>query len=376
MDTSFLNKWHTAIKGCRHSVFVYAYTNLNVGDDLFIHKLVSAYPDIRFVLMAKKPYGKMFSRYRNVTVHEEDSLSMKVFKMLRIDDRIQWRIPHECDYAVLIGGSVFKEDSKWENQPLWYRDLFDHDRLYFLGCNWGPCRTKDFKEAMTAVFSDIKDICFRDRRSCDEFSQLQNVRYAPDILFGFDWSPYREIPEEKQVLISVINCRSDSADLAEYASAYNAFIGQLTAQFAERGYRIVLCPFCEGEGDLEAAEEIRSCLQPEVRKHVSVVRYCGTNIEQILHLIAASEYVVATRFHAMILGLVAGKKVLPVIYHVKLRNVLKDLSFQGRYCDIWQLPEDTSDIIEGITQGICASDREQLARLSAGHFERLSEILQ
>ena len=375
MNTSFLNKWHTAIKGFRQSVFVYAYTNLNVGDDLFIHKLVSSYPDTRFVLMVKRPYREMFSKYRNVTVYEEETFPLSLCKKLRIDDRIRWRISHECDYAVLIGGSVFKEDRKWENQHLWYRDLFDHDKLYFLGCSWGPCRTKGFEEDMAAVFSGVKDVCFRDRGSYDTFARLPNVRYAPDILFGLDWSPYVSIQEEKQVLMSVINCRSESAELAEYASAYNGFIGQLATHFTGLGYHVVLCSFCEGQGDLAAAEEIRSGLSAQVQRNTSIANYCGTNPEQILQLIAASEYVVATRFHAMILGMVAGKKVLPVIYHVKLRNVLADLSFRGAYCDIQQLPQDPSEIIAGITRGSSDDDRKRLAELAAGHFDKLDQVL-
>lgn len=375
MNTSFLNKWRTAISGCRHSVFSYAYTNLNLGDDLFLHKLFSSYPDIRFVLYAKKPYRQIFSGYRNVTVHESDSRAMRICRKLRIDGRIRWRISHECDYAVLIGGSVFKEDSKWAQQHLWYRDLFDHDRLYFLGCSWGPCKTARFKEDMTGIFSDVKDICFRDQNSFDTFSALPNVRYAPDILFGLDWSPYGQIPQEKQVMISVINCRSDSAELHAYAQAYNRFVAQLTERFSGLGYHVVFCSFCEGQGDLAAAEEIRSLLPPGVLETTSVLNYCGTNADEILGCIAASEYVVATRFHAMILGMVAGKKVLPLIYHVKLRNVLEDLSFRGACCDILQLPEDPDGIIDSITRGISDADRERLANLSAAHFDKLSEVL-
>lgn len=374
MNTSFLNKWHTAIKGYRSSVYVYAYLNLNVGDDLFLHRLFSSYPDIRFVMLARKPYRELFSGYRNVTVYEEEGVLLRACEVLRIEDRIRWRISHECDHAVLIGGSVFKEDSRWENQHIWYRDLFDHDRLYFAGCSWGPCRTKLFEENMTEVFSGIKDVCFRDRSSYHTFSQLPNVRHAPDILFGLDWSPYEGVEEEKQVLISVINCRSESAELESYASEYNAFIGQLAGQFAGLGYRVILCSFCENQGDLTAAEEIRDSLSAEVRANTSIANYCGTNLDQILRLIAASEYVVATRFHAMILGLLAKKKVLPIIYHPKLRNTLEDLAFQGAYYDVMQLPRDAA-VIPQITRGITDGDLERLARLAAGHFEKLDQIL-
>ena len=369
MNTSFLNKWHTAIKKCRHSVFVYAFTELNVGDDLFIRKLVSSYPDIRFVLMVQKPYREMFARYRNVTVYEEEGFLLRACKMLRIDDRIRWRISHECDYAVFIGGSIFQEYPGWENQHQWYRELFDHDRLYFLGCSWGVCRTKRFEEEMRGVFSEVRDICFRDRRSYNTFSELPNVRYAPDILFGFDWSPYAQLREKKQVLISTVNCRSENIGLDAHEARYHQFLGSLTEDFVARGYRVVFCAFWEGDGDLAAARMIQAALPPRVQAQTSVVSYCGTNMEQILELIAESEYMVATRFHAMILGLGAGKKVLPLIYHIKLRNALEDLSFRSPYYDIRHLPADTTGVIEQIGRGITAPERDALARSSAAHFD-------
>ena len=354
---------------------LYAFIDLNVGDDLFVRTLVSRYPDVRFVLIAKKPYKKMLAKYTNVTVYEVDGFPLNLCRKLGIDTKIRWRITHECDYAVYIGGSIFIEYSDWKDQHIWYKELFDNDRLHIMGCNWGPCKTKQFEDNMMAVFSQVKDICFRDQYSYQTFSCLPNVRYAPDIIFGMDWSAYAGIEEKKQVLISVVNCRSRSVKLAEYTSDYNRFIGGLTERFVNLGYHVVFCSFWERNGDLAAAEEIRESLPPQVKTGTSIANYCGTNMDHILELIAESEYVVATRFHAMILGLSAKKKVLPLIYNLKTRTVLEDLSFRGAYYEITRLPEDCSGVIKEITYGISDSDREQLARLSDKHFDRLNETL-
>lgn len=375
MNTRFLNKLHTALKGYRCSVFVYAFLDLNVGDDLFVHKLVSTYPDVRFVMLARKPYKSVFAKYPNVTVYEAEGFLLRFCQTLGIYEKIRWRIAHECDYAVYIGGSVFIEYADWENQHLWYKELFDNDRLYIVGCNWGPIRTKQFEENMMSVLSGMKDICFRDRYSYVTFSNLPNVRYAPDILFGMDWTKYTGREEKKQVLVSVVNCRSKAVDLDRYTSKYQTFIADIAERFVARGYKVVLCAFWENDGDLAAAKEIRNSLPPEVQQTTSVLSYCGTNMDQILQAVTESEYVVATRFHAMILGLSAKKKVLPLIYNQKLRTVLEDLAFQGAFFDIQQLPEECSDIIDEITHGISNSQREQLSRMAAGHFDRLNDLL-
>ena len=124
-----------------------------------------------------------------------------------------------------------------------------------------------------------------------------------------------------------------------------------------------------------AAREIRESLPPQVQKSTSIANYCGINLDQILKLIAESEYIVATRFHAMVLGLSAKKKVLPLIYNLKLRTVLEDLSFQGAYYDIKHLPDDCSGVIGKIDRGISDSDRDRLVSLSAEHFKRVNEVL-
>ena len=197
MDTSALNKLHTALKRCKCSVFVYAFLDLNVGDDLFVRKLVASYPDVHFLLLAKKPYKRMLAAYPNVTVYESDGFWLSGSKKLGIYEQLRWRIAHECDYAVYIGGSIFIEYSDWKDQHSWDRELYHNDRLFIMGCNWGPYRTEQFKDNMRSVFSGVRDICFRDKFSYDTFSDLPNVRFAPDILFGQDWSAYAGKEEKR-----------------------------------------------------------------------------------------------------------------------------------------------------------------------------------
>lgn len=373
MNTSFLNKLHTALLGCKCSVYLHAFLDRNVGDDLFVRKLIATYPDVRFVLLAKKPYRRMLAGYPNATVFEVDAFPLNICKKLGICEGLRWRIAHDCDYAVYIGGSIFREYPEWKDQHVWYRELFDNDRLYILGCNWGPCRTDQFEQNMRAVFSGVKDICFRDRYSYDTFSDLPNVRFAPDILFGQDWSAYAGTAEKKQVFVSVVECRSDAVKLARYREDYHRFLRELTARFVELGYHVVFCSFWDRNGDLAAAQELRESLPPEVKEATSLLNYSGTNLEDILERIAESEYVVATRFHAMVLGLGARKKVLPLIYDLKTRTVLKDLSFHGASYEITHLPESCAGVIEQITRGISDSDMDALARLSQAHFDRFTE---
>ena len=54
---------------------------------------------------------------------------------------------------------------------------------------------------------------------------------------------------------------------------------------------------------------------------------------------AKSDYVVASRFHCMVLAFLCQKAVFPVSYNLKIANYLKDLGFKGKYVKIENIAE-------------------------------------
>ncbi|MEI3326743.1 MAG: polysaccharide pyruvyl transferase family protein [Thomasclavelia sp.] len=56
--------------------------------------------------------------------------------------------------------------------------------------------------------------------------------------------------------------------------------------------------------------------------------YTDTDLEGILNCIGSAEIVIATRFHAMILGWCMGKKTLPIVYSSKMTHVLEEFESQ------------------------------------------------
>ncbi|OQP08346.1 polysaccharide pyruvyl transferase family protein, partial [Geobacillus thermoleovorans] len=93
-----------------------------------------------------------------------------------------------------------------------------------------------------------------------------------------------------------------------------------------------------------------------------------------LDVIAGSSFVVATRFHAMILGWVYNKPVFPIAYSNKMINVMKDVGFKGSYVDFNDLnslePEEVFRSMESnfvdISQQIKSSEKQ---------FQKLDEYL-
>jgi colanic acid/amylovoran biosynthesis protein len=85
--------------------------------------------------------------------------------------------------------------------------------------------------------------------------------------------------------------------------------------------------------------------------------------------IAQSEFVVATRFHATILALAAGRPVLPVVYSDKTLHVLEDLGFDGGVIDLRKDEDYTAFDKPGYF------DVEQQKKNAQKHFEKLDQVL-
>ena len=77
-----------------------------------------------------------------------------------------------------------------------------------------------------------------------------------------------------------------------------------------------------------------------LRATSGAIYYDGENQHEILKQLATSEIVIATRFHAVVLGLVSQCRVLPVLYSNKTKNILKDLNINGNMADIKEYMED------------------------------------
>lgn len=68
------------------------------------------------------------------------------------------------------------------------------------------------------------------------------------------------------------------------------------------------------------------------------------------------EYIVATRFHAMVIGWALRKKVFPIIYSKKTLNVIQDVNFHGKY---WNLLSGQSYNVESLLMDIIGNENLQ-----------------
>lgn len=302
-------------------VHLHAVTVINLGDDIFLNMIIKRYPNIKFYLFTNMKEYKDILNYKNCKVYSNKYLYVlkKIFFNFNIFN-IKKNFIH-----ISIGGSIFGEiDSKL----YWAFNKFENDykgykKYFILGCNFGPYFTDKYLNLHhDKVFKNATDVCFREKNSYNLFKDLKNVRCRPDIVFSLDTKKYNKISKNK-VVFSIIK-PSFRENLKGLDEVYKQKIIEIIKYFSKKDYQITLMSFCKLEKDEEFIDEIINDINIKVDKYF----YRG-NINEAINEISTSQYIVATRFHAVILGILLGKKVLPIVYSDKTENVLNDLNFES-----------------------------------------------
>ena len=326
-------------------ILVQAYTNKNLGDDLFLHILFTRYPDVPFMLMAGKEYRTFLTHYPNVCLIRPPRLDLLKrtlarllspwHKDLRLElqkqtwNRFLQEARKECNAYLYIGGSIFMQYADtlsihdYVNRclPLSFKHLF------VVGANFGPYHRQEYVEYYRRkVFPRYTDICFRDRFSKALFSRLENVRRHPDVVFQYrsDRATAQTIP--KSVGISVMDF-SRHPDLRQQNETYRRKLAEGITRLHQAGHSVCLFSFCKNEGDEQAMNDIVNRLPRDVK--VQTCRY-DSSVSDFLATYARMETMLTLRFHSLVLSLLYGQKICPLVYSNKTTNLLDDLHYRHK----------------------------------------------
>lgn len=322
-------------------IFVKLFTAVNLGDDLFLKILLERYPHTNFVLPASNIYKEIFKEYDNLKIIEDNlykrkNLFQKIIgviernlfpgiyrKKLQLTSQQALLTEDIGDAFISIGGSIFMQPKKLPAYlDVEYYKLANNyfTKTFFIGCNFGPYNDQSYKEGYQEIFRQAADVCFREKLSYDIFSDLNNVRYSPDIVFGLNYKDQKK--RDKSVGFSIVTARNKT-NKERYISKY----AELVELYQNRGYEIYLFSFCKKQGDEDVINDITDLLRSKT--NINKVFYNG-NIDTFLDLYSSVEKMFCGRFHSMILSMLFNQKIYPVIYSKKMTNVLDDINYQGK----------------------------------------------
>lgn len=359
-------------------IFLHAYDQINLGDDLFIHTIVNRYPHVKFYMWSDIQNRITFRVLEKLTILNKDSKFLGFLQKVRPSFAARYKAWWEkrCDAVVYIGGSIFIEYDNWKQILNWWEYEAENRSFYALGANFGPYQSEEYRKRLYNIFEKMQDVCFRDRYSYQKFEGNKAVRCASDILFSIEMPKVEQI--KKQIFLSVIDV--DTKDegkniLSIYCKEYIEKISEVIKEYVQRGYSVVISSFCKIEGDEDAINKILNHLSNCSRKYIYTLNYDGTNAEEILKEIASSEGIIASRFHAAILGIAAGRPVFPIVYSNKTIHALEDMNFKGEYVDIRNLKELDFVKVQKNLSKLPVYPINELRESAQKHFKKLDEVL-
>lgn len=367
-------------------IFVNFYSEINLGDDLFIKILLERYSDVNFDIFATKEYERIFCMYKNFNIVENTTVVRlsfcqrviffleRLFFKKKFIEKLNLKVSNifnskigQGNIFLTIGGSMFIQRKK---MPSYYDIVFykyalqNFEKIIFLGCNFGPFTDKKYLDGYKEIFNKSIDVSFRDNNSKKMFEEFGNVRINPDIVFGLNFQSSNK--KYKTIGFSIVN----KGTIPDKGSYLRKFV-ELIKFYQKENYEIYLFSFCKSEGDEEIIEELLKLVDD--KGDINKVFYDG-DIEKFLKVYSSIEKMYCGRFHAMILSMLFEQKILPVVYSDKMTNVLKDIKFKGNAVKvenfhIFQVNE-MNDYLENNSYNIDFQKQE-----SEKHFEILDRVL-
>lgn len=305
----------------KKKLIIMGYNNNNLGDDLMFASIIncSDYASYYF-------YGPKITPY----------FINKPISFIKYGRALLFRWKFFADFA-LIGGSVVMGANESHLKMLAQKNnFFSMNKIfggsnYIVGANLGPFKEKsEYILQLKKLDKRVDKWLVRDTYSADLLAEAGSTTFnkMPDMVMGFDVSPYISDKIEKMISISVTEVDKDGAGVID-RNLYLQEIVQWIERYAKDDYVVNLLSF-EDVVDLKVIETIRSMVSSQYCNAVNVIPYSG---DSVIKCMAKSELIISTRFHCMVLGALLNKQQIIYSYSSKIDNFARDYGFDVHRVD-------------------------------------------
>lgn len=370
----------------RKQVYLFGCIEKNIGDDLFIYIVCKRYPNTDFIISEDAKYLEV-NRIDNL---KYNSLLKKWLKFANNDSENKLkrvvasffekiiRIKLKKLDSIYIVGNAFKNMNYKGNYQLnWLKNRISiSNRFYLISTNYGPSNSINWKNDCSNIFSKMSDVCFRDFNSYELFKNLDNVRYAPDAvlsLYQYKIDFKKNNLNNKYIIISTIDCFMDerSDKLKESAKKYEDKMSFLINEFNKSDVNVIILNSNYVQDSSASKRIFDNCLYKD---KVSIYSYDG-NIEKILELFNNASAVLATRLHTIILSWIYDIPVIPIVYDIKVENMLKSYNFTSLKKNIDDLSDLSYEIVTDTIENYSFKMSDEILNESNNQFIKTDCVL-
>lgn len=367
-------------------IILQMYINENLGDDLFIDLIANKYPNIDFTIygIGNREIPNIYkTKYKNVDilpVERHSNMLNTIGKILLKRDIILEKNLKKSDGIITLGGSVFM-DSPIILESFKAKVLADvrlhalktKKPTFVIGANFGPVYHNRFVKKYKKYFSECINVCFRDSNSKKYYDNLDNVISSTDV--AFNYKRKNIAIKNKTVGISIIDLNDSShSKISSYTKIYEDKMIELINKFTTLDYFVNIYSFCQKQGDNTASYRIVDRLAN--KSNVKIIEYKNLDIDGFVEHFSSNEYIVATRFHSMILGIIQNQKVFPIVYDIKTKNMIEELQIKN-YCTLDTMDKLNVDDIFKVEKYVNIDKIQKKANHQFDAFEdyyRLKEV--
>ena len=326
----------------KKQVYLFACIEKNIGDDLFIYAVAQRYPQIDFIISSDADYLNVnkiknlkYSKIMKIWLKLSNNSSDNCIKrnIISIVEKAFRIFIKKLDSIYIVGNAFKNMNYKGFYQIKWIeRRIKISKKFYLISTNYGPTNNGIWEKDCKKVFSKMTDVCFRDMKSYELFKNLKNVRYAPDAVISIDVKKHNNSNKNKYIIISVIDCKmkSRSKNINNIATSYEDKIISLINSFNDEGIGVVLLNSNTTQDEPASKRIYNNCIKKDM---ISIYNYDG-NLNGIFNLFECAKGIIATRLHTIILAWKYDIPVIPIVYDIKVENLLNSYCFNENKWDI------------------------------------------
>lgn len=296
------------------TVYLTGYFDRNFGDDMMMKLVVRSLPEITFLV--------------------ENTVDTPLMTELNVVQKDREACSHFPKLVITGSGFMINSKEALVTELAWFLKN-RHPGDYCLGCNMEPLSSLIKWFLISRKMNRFKLITCRDQFSYRWLlrnTQKPEIHCLPDILFSIPeaWIPRDDNSE--MLGISLLHRGHDR----ENCPYYQAMAEAADEWILKTGKGVLLMAFDTGkEEDLFACRAVQALMHFSDRAE-TVAHTDGTEIPAAF---ARCEKVIGARFHSMVLALRMGIPFFPVVFRTKMQNLIQDLNYPIKGCEIDRIDE-------------------------------------
>lgn len=308
-------------------------SKFNFDEDILLKIICERYPNTNFYFFASSKYKDLKGiKTDNLNIIYENRKNNSFYSKIKNKFKA---LKRQNDYTCNKIDGILQVDEIDVDEKL----LINSSHNFLLGININSLISEKRKQYLNDKFKHYLDVCFDNKNSYQIFQNLENVRFAKDMVSTLEIS---EIEDKNFTVITVMfPSKIDKFKLieAEYFNRLKVII----ESFIDRGENIKLLSISD-ENDM-SIQKLLNMIPNIYHKNINLYFYKG-DINKILELLKNSKRIITHSYRVMLIGIILKKIVFPIIIDENIKIKLDDIKFNQNYTFLKNLNNFTVEKIE------------------------------